>query len=331
MKINVAVIGCGGISAVHLKYLMDRDFIHIVSVCDINEERAKAKAEQAHCEYTLDWHDYLTDERIQVVHICTPHYLHAPMAIALLNAGKRVLTEKPMASTLPDARRMIAAADGRLAVIFQNRYNDSSVLIKQAIEDGRYGKLRGMRASVFWHREPPYYVESGWRGAFKTEGGGVMINQSIHTLDLLLYFGGRPVSVRGAVSTDKLYGTIEVEDTAHCFIRFENGVTASFYATNTYIEDMPVELEAIFEKATLHLYAETLLKVQDGKTELLAQSAATGDKAYWGTSHERELDDFYTCVQNNKPFWLDGRSAYTALKVLKSVYRSSAEGATVIL
>ena len=257
-KFRTAVIGCGGISQVHLTALSKMENVELVSVADVKEDRAKARAEAFHCAWTTDWSEYVRDPSIEVVHLCTPHYLHAPMAIALLDAGKRVLTEKPIASEVKDAETMIAHADGRLGVVFQNRYNEASQIIKSAVEQGTYGKLLSLRAAVNWHRTPEYYTESGWRGRFATEGGGVLINQSIHTLDLLLYFAGRPVSVRGKVSTDVLYDYIEVEDTAHGLIHFENGLMANFYCTTTFGIDRPVEIELVFEKGILKTDAETL-------------------------------------------------------------------------
>ncbi len=330
--IRTAVIGCGGISQVHVDVLSRLENVRIVSVCDVIEERARARAKQAGIDrYTLDWHDYISDPDIDVVHLCTPHYLHAPMAIALLKAGKRVLTEKPIASEVADAEEMIRVSDGRLGVVFQNRYNESTQYIKHAVEDGRFGRLLGLRGSVFWHRTPEYYTSSGWRGRWATEGGGVLINQSIHTLDLLLYLGGKAVSVKGSASCDLLYDTIEVEDSAHCLLRFESGIYGSFYATTTYCDDMPVEVEAKFEKATLHLYGETLLEVKDGRTTCICTSQASGEKAYWGTGHAALIRDYYRSVQEGKPFWIDGESAIPALKALKGVYESTRTGKPVLL
>ena len=330
-KIRTALIGCGGISQVHLQALSKMDNVELVSVADIKEERAKARAGQYGCAYTTDWQEYVSRDDIDVVHICTPHYLHAPMAIALLDSGKRVLTEKPVASEVADAEEMIRHSDGRLAVVFQNRYNEASQFIHQSIADGRYGKLLSMRAAVNWHRTPEYYTSSGWRGFFKTEGGGVLINQAIHTLDLMLYFAGKPASVRGHVSTDLLYDTIEVEDTASGLIKFESGLLANFYCTNTFGTDRPVEIELVFERATLKTDAETLHVNQNGGTELICTSAASGAKAYWGTTHEVLLRDFYKAVEEKRPFWIDGESALPVLKLLKGVYESSRTGKEVQL
>ena len=330
-KIRTALIGCGGISKVHLDALSHMDNVELVSVADVKEDRAKARAEQYGCAYTTDWTEYVSRDDIDVVHICTPHYLHAPMAIALLDSGKRVLTEKPMASEVADAEEMIRHSDGRLAVVLQNRYNEASQFIRQSIADGRYGKLLSMRAAVNWHRTPEYYTSSGWRGFYKTEGGGVLINQAIHTLDLMLYFAGKPASVRGHVSTDLLYDTIEVEDTANGLIKFESGLLANFYCTTTFGTDRPVEIELVFERATLKTDAETLHVTQNGGTELICSSAASGAKAYWGTTHEVLLRDFYKAVEEKRPFWIDGESALPVLKLLKGVYESSRTGKEVQL
>ena len=313
-KIRTALIGCGSISKVHLDALSHMDNVELVSVADVKENRAKARAEQYGCAYTTDWTEYVSRDDIDVVHICTPHYLHAPMA-----------------SEVADAEEMIRHSDGRLAVVFQNRYNEASQFIRQSIADGRYGKLLSMRAAVNWHRTPEYYTESGWRGFYKTEGGGVLINQAIHTLDLMLYFAGKPASVRGHVSTDLLYDTIEVEDTASGLIKFESGLLANFYCTTTFGTDRPVEIELVFERATLKTDAETLHVTQNGGTELICSSAASGAKAYWGTTHEVLLRDFYKAVEEKRPFWIDGESALPVLKLLKGVYESSRTGKEVQL
>ncbi len=239
-KIGVGLIGCGGISSVHFDAIEKLGNVKLIAVADVDAKKAQAKAEKYGCEWTDNWESFACRDDIEAVHICTPHFLHAPMAIKLLQAGKFVLTEKPIATNVDDARQMIASANNKLCVIFQNRYNQSTKFVKNAIETGEFGKLLGLRATVNWHRERPYYTQSGWRGFWATEGGGVMINQAIHTLDLLLHFAGKPLSVKGSVSTDVLGDTIEVEDTAHGVIRFESGVRATYYFTTTNFTDSPV-------------------------------------------------------------------------------------------
>ena len=138
-KLKVGVIGCGGISGVHIPALMAMDEAEIVAVCDIKQDRREKAAALTGAQPYEDWHEVIAREDIDIVHILTPHYLHAPMAIAALKAGKHVLTEKPMASEINDALEMIKTADEAktsLNVIFQNRYNVSTVVLKQEIESG---------------------------------------------------------------------------------------------------------------------------------------------------------------------------------------------------
>ncbi|MBQ6715192.1 MAG: Gfo/Idh/MocA family oxidoreductase, partial [Clostridia bacterium] len=149
--LRVGIIGLGGISRVHIANLLKMENAKIVAVCDINEDRLSAAVEKTGAEGYADWHELVKRNDIDIVHILTPHYLHAPMSIEALKAGKHVLTEKPMATTLDDAKKMIETAEsakGTLNVIFQNRYNASSVAIRNMIENGELGSFICARASV---------------------------------------------------------------------------------------------------------------------------------------------------------------------------------------
>ena len=335
--VRVGVIGCGGISRVHIAALMEMPNARIVAVCDIRPDRLKEAAEKTGAEPMTDWKALIDRDDIDIVHILTPHYLHAPMAIYALRAGKHVLTEKPMATTIDDALQMIREADkaaGTLNVIFQNRYNPSTVELKRRIDSGETGKLLCARASICWHRTAPYYTESGWRGAFATEGGGALINQSIHTLDLMSYLGGRIERVRGHVSTDLLNGVIEVEDNCHAVIEYENGASGVIYATNNYGIDAPILLEMVFENGTYQLLAEKLFKMEDGVPTLLLKgddAKELGVKSYWGASHKIEISKVYDCILRGEQFEIDGRSAFPALNLVKAIYESSASNDWVAL
>ena len=178
-KLNVGMIGMGGISRVHLDCLLSMENANIVAVCDNREDRLAAAVQRTGAKGYSDWHDVIARDDIDIVHIMTPHYLHAPMSVEALKAGKHVLTEKPMATTTLDAKKMIKAAEesrGTLNVIFQNRYNASTVAIREMQKTGELGSFLCARASVCWHREAPYYTESGWRGSLETEGGGIIFS-----------------------------------------------------------------------------------------------------------------------------------------------------------
>ena len=336
-RLNVGVIGCGGISSVHIPALMDMEEAKIVAVCDTNAERRQKAQEMTGADAYADWHDVIARKDIDIVHILTPHYLHAPMAIAFLKAGKHVLTEKPMASEIDAALEMIRTADEcepSLNVIFQNRYNVSTVLLKQEIESGKLGALKCARASICWHRTEPYYTQSGWRGFFKTEGGGSLINQSIHTLDLLSYLGGPIKRVKGHVSTDVLDNVIEVEDNCHAVFEYENGAVGVLHTTNSYGVDAPIMLEMVFENATYQILAEKLFKIEDGIPVLVARgddAKELGGKSYWGASHKTQIKDVYAHILRGEHFAIDGRSAFPALNLVKAIYESSAKNAWVSL
>lgn len=185
-----------------------------------------------------------------------------------------------------------------------------------------------------WHRTAPYYTESGWRGAWATEGGGCLINQSIHTLDLLSYLGGPIRRVRGHVSTDLLNGVIEVEDNCHAVFEYENGATGVIHATTNYGVDSPILLEMVFENGTYQLLADKLFKIEDGIPTLLTRgddAKELGVKSYWGAGHILEITRLYDCLQKGEKFEIDGRSAFPALCLVKTIYESSAKNDWVAL
>ncbi len=336
-KFGVAVIGCGGISKVHIAALMDMDCVEIRAVCDIREERAQEAAQTTGATNYTDWREAIARPEIDVVHVCLPHYMHAPVTIEALGLGKNVLTEKPMATTIEDARAMIAASEkpgaGMLGVIFQNRYNPAVQHARSIMLSGEMGAFLGATASVCWHREVPYYHNSGWRGMKATEGCGSLINQSIHTLDLLSYLGGPIDRVRGSVFTGLLEGQIEVEDNAMAVALYEGGQRAVIHTTNNNVIDSPVEVNIHMEKGMLKLFGPKLYAVENEELKLIdaGDDKKTVGKGYWGTGHSTQIEDYYRCLAEGKPFWIDGRSAFPALSLVLNIVRSSEEGRFVTL
>jgi len=303
--------------------------VKLLAVADSNAVKSEQAGQDYGCEATVDYREIVDRADVDVVHLCTPHHLHAEMAVAFLQAGKHVLTEKPLAVDLPSAQRMLEAADtstGQLGIVFQNRYNEPSIRMKEIITSGELGNLICMKGMVTWHRNELYYTDSNWRGRWATEGGGVLINQTIHTLDLLQWFGGEITSVKGSVTTDVLESIIEVEDTAHANILFKNKVRALFYATNGYLVNSPVELELVFEQGTLLLRRDCLYLWRDGNETLLCEprSVLGEGKSYWGASHSLLIEDFYKHVREERPFWLNGSEGIKALQLVKDIYHSSA-------
>ncbi|MGG6310854.1 Gfo/Idh/MocA family protein [Paenibacillus macerans] len=331
--IGAAIIGCGTIFPLHAGAVGKLEGVNLKVVVDSDLSKAEQAAAAYGCEAASDYLALLEREDIQVVHLCTPHHLHAEMAARLLQAGKHVLTEKPLAHNLQTAEALLQAAQHRraqLGVVFQNRYNASSQKIRELIDGSSLGRLLCLKGIVTWQRDEEYYTSSPWRGRWATEGGGVLINQAIHTLDLLQWFGGEIVSVQGSVTADALGDTIEVEDTAHASLQFAGGARALFYATNAYLTNSPVELELVFERGTLYQRSECLYLSSDGRETRLCEPPATLDesgqvsgKSYWGSSHRLLIADFYDHIRTGSPFWINGTEGIKSLRLISELYRSS--------
>lgn len=324
-KTGAAIIGCGAIFPLHADAVMELDDAELRLVVDTDLPKAQAAAARYACEAAADYRVLLERDDIQIVHLCTPHHLHAEMAVELLAAGKHVLTEKPMAENPASADALLEAARssrGQLGVTFQNRYNAASQMIHEYIASGSLGRLICMKGIVTWHRDQAYYESAPWRGRWATEGGGVLINQTLHTLDLLQWFGGAVSSVKGSVTADALADLIEVEDTAHACIDFTSGARALFYGTTAYGTDSPVELEIVFENGVLTQRRDSLYLWKDGEETRLCEPPETkaGGKSYWGTSHRKLIADFYRHVRDGRPFWIDAEEGMKSLQLMGGLY-----------
>lgn len=328
-----AVIGCGNISRRHTEALTESSRAELVAVCDIREDRAAAAGEKFGVPYYTDYRDVLAREDIDCIHICTPHYLHAPIAIAAFAAGKHVFTEKPMATTPEDAEAMIRAAEAAgkyLGVCFQNRYKFINAKLRELVLSGAYGKPVGGKGIVTWFRDPAYYTDSGWRGSFETEGGGVLINQSIHTLDLLIWTLGDPTAIRAncGIFSELLENVIEVEDTATAHLRFDNGATALFFASNAWKNNAAVQFEIQCENALLTATEDELIIAHADKRceRIVDTTPKTDDTSYWGNCHSIIIEDFYAAIAEDRPFAVDGKEGIRALHVIDGIYKASGFG-----
>ena len=308
-QLRVGVIGCGLISGVHIHALQEADHAVLAAVCDIDPERMQTTAEAQGVSGYLDYRELLARPDIDAVHICVPHYLHAPISIDALKAGKHVLCEKPMGISLKEAQAMAQAAkeNGKaLTVCFQNRYNGASQRMKAIIDSGEMGGVIGGSAFVCWDRGGSYYAESPWRGKWATEGGSVLINQAIHTLDLMKWLSGGFELKSATMTAKRLADEIETEDT--CDMLLENGAGARFlfYCSNCAAGNMPVQLHLLLEKGEMHMTGEqlTILGPDGVSFEDYATDTKIG-KAYWGNSHTHLIADFYLrLVRGEAPFIL---------------------------
>lgn len=331
---KVAVIGCGSVSKVHFKALSEIEGVEITAVADIKPDRADSVAVEYGAKAYYDFDPLLKNEKIDAIHICTPHYLHTPMAIKALENGINVLLEKPCSVSTNEVEMLRAAqtkSGKQLGICFQNRYNTCVCEAKKLIDSGEMGKVKSARAFVTWDRDAGYYSDD-WHGTLDKECGGVLINQSIHTMDLVQYLCGKCRKVTAHVSTDRLKGIIEVEDTASALLELENGVTAIFYATLAYAENSDVFVEIVLEKGKLRIEGEKLFVID--KSGSFSQIAGKPDavyhgRHYWGAGHSSLIKDFYYCLETGVKFDIDAFEGGHAANIVASCYQSSKTGKAI--
>ena len=323
---NVALVGCGNIAPNHIRALLQLPNVRIVALCDKNAE----KAEKRKAEFSLDskiYTDYenmLNLEKLDSVHIATPHYLHAEMVISALLRNINVFLEKPVAISFSEIERMKEAeksSKASVCVCFQNRFNPSTKIAKRIVEED--GGAKSGFACVFWFRNESYYTDSGWRGKYATEGGGVMINQAIHTIDLLCEFLGKPESVIATTANHHLKEVIEVEDTCEGIIKFENGNRANFHATTSFVGRDTTLLCFVTEKKRKVQIQDSAVYVDGIRVEDPSLVSDFFGKECYGNGHMYLIRKFYKALSEGAPMPVTLDSAESALKILLTAYKSN--------
>ncbi len=352
-KFKVGIIGCGRISPFHGMPAKAQECVNLVACCDVDIEKAKDRAKLFGCKkvYT-DFEEMIKKEKLDVVHICLPHYLHSPVAVRALELGCNVLTEKPMAISMKQAKAMIDAekkSGKTLGVIFQNRYNAGSQLVRKCLDSGLLGKIKAAKCNVTWCRKPEYYTSSNWKGTWDMEGGGAIIDQAIHTIDLMCWFIGYgknganldyvDVSIANRAHHDIHNASgalVDVEDSADGLIAFKNGVKASFWCMNYYSFDDQVEITLDCEYGNVKVTAEeAVVTLYDGRSFSAKPDPSDtfdygGGPSYWGASHAKQIDDFYAALEDGEEPEISGKLIYaTTHKMIMALYDSGKSGKPV--
>lgn len=327
--LNTAVIGAGAIHICHINALRQIPGVALRALVDTESVKGLKLAMGYQCRFYQDYREMLLDDAIDVVHICTPHVEHKPMILAALAAGKHVFCEKPVGmnrSELMDITRAAEQASGLLGVCYQNRYNPTSLRIRQALDDSELGKMLSIKAVLTWSRSGTYYTESPWRGRLATEGGSLLINQAIHTLDLMQWFAGGMTRVKGVVDSGELAAVTEGEDSAMATLHFANGARGLFYASNCNTTDSPLLMEIHCERGSLLLNDNTLWRVTSGERVTLASDDSPDGsvKSYWGLGHQQAIRRFYHAITHpGYADYTDIREAGKSLTLVEAIYRSS--------
>ncbi len=337
--LKFGIIGCGRIALKHAESIVALPEAELVGVCDIVPERARAFAEKYGAKPYVDYIEMLKNPEIDVITVATPSDLHAPIGIAAAKAGKHVMVEKPMAMTLKSADELIAAcreAGVKLAVIHQNRFNKSIKLMRTALNDGRFGKLTHGQATVRWNRDDNYYAQAPWRGT-KLQDGGVLMNQSIHNIDLLQWMFGPVESVFGYTTT--MLRKIEMEDIGVAVLKFKSGALGIIEAASTiYPKNIEETLNVFGETGSVMVGGIAVNRIetwefQDSeqeKAEIFASQENDPPNVY-GFGHREIILDMIQAIWEDRPPAVPGEEGRKALEIILSIYKCQETGMPVVL
>lgn len=326
------------ISHFHARAIADIEGSKLVACYNRTAPKAEKLAEQYGATAYTDLSEFLAHPRMDIVTICTPSGAHAEPCIAAAEAGKHVLVEKPLDVTLERCDRMILACEAagvKLATIFPSRFHLSSRLMKQAVDAGRFGTLALGDAYVKWYRTQQYYDSGAWRGTWELDGGGALMNQAIHSIDLLLWLMG-PVTEVSAHTATLAHDRIEVEDVATATLRFASGALGVIEATTAGFPGSLKKIEITGSKGTAILEEEDIIRwefaeptPEDEKIrqEMLGRTKTGGgaaDPAAIGHhAHTALFQDFLEAIQQDRPPVIDGPEGRRSVELILAIYESA--------
>lgn len=327
-KLRFGILGCGLIADFHANALRAIDSAELVGAADNSIERAKQYAERYDIKAYANYEEMLADESVDAVCICTPSGFHAENAIQALKANKHVVLEKPMALTVEDTERIIAETkktNKLLTVVSQLRFSKDVNRVKHLVKEGAFGKLIFCDLNMRYWREPTYYSSSPWKGTVKMDGGGALMNQGIHGIDLMLYIAGNAKVVKSVNRT--AFHDIEVEDASVSIIEFENGAMGTISgSTCTYpgfertleilgTEGCAILRENKIEKLVVH--GETLV---DGAEDDSLVGGIADPAAIDTLVHRKQLKNFIKAVLGEEELLIDATEGQRAVKLIREIY-----------
>ncbi|MFO0790269.1 MAG: Gfo/Idh/MocA family oxidoreductase [Pirellulales bacterium] len=346
MTLGFGIVGCGMISNFHARAIAEVRGAKLVACFDTRAESAEKFAAAHNCAAYSDLNKMLADPKVSIVTIATPSGAHMEPAVAAAKAGKHVIVEKPLEITLKRCDKIIEACEKagvQCGAIFPSRFHDSSVKIKKAIDGGRFGRLTIGDAYVKWYRTQQYYDSGAWRGTWALDGGGALMNQAIHSVDLLTWLMG-PVEEIQANAATLAHERIEVEDTVVATLRFANGALGVLEATTAaypgYLKRVEIhgsEGSALLEEEDLKAWDFAKPRKEDKAIlEQMKQHKSTGGGASDPTAighhgHTMQFRDFVEAVKKNRPPAIDGHEGRRSVEIILAVYKAAETGRPVQL
>lgn len=361
--IRVAIVGCGNIGVTHANAFGAIDEVFLVAVCDTNVERARAIADAHGVEQVFTSYEKMYDTvELDAVSVATDHKSHFAPAMAAIEHGLSVIVEKPIATSLDEAHRLVEAArehDVKLGGVFQRRFFPAARRMRQALDEGRLGAIVAAECIAHLGRDRSYFEQDDWRGTWKGEGGGVLMNQAIHMIDMLLWLVGKPTEVYGRWTTIKHADYIDVEDSASAVVVFDSGALATVQAVTTFENGLVAKIggSPTPNAQTAHVAPGFRLSIHGatGNTISMAESpelmqAVTDQWTFDGEAprisewaeaesgnlgfpafHTDQLRDFALAVLDDREPSVTGEDAYAALELVKAVYLSEHRRAPILL
>lgn len=340
--LRFCIIGAGFIGGIHAQALAEIPAARISLVCDHHQPAALALANKVRATWVTDYRQAVERDDVDVVCVCTPSGAHAEIAEAAAAAGKHLVVEKPLEVTLERADRIIQAARRagvKLTCIFPYRFMRGAALARQALEAGRLGRLALADAYIKWYRPQAYYDASTWKGTWALDGGGALMNQGIHSIDLLDYLAGPVTGVVARTAT--LAHQMETEDTAVALLSFANGAlgaiegsTASWPGDSGRVELHGDRGSIALEDGRVVTWRLADATPEEEKQVLGEASLGSGASSVSGFSpemHRRQLVDMVEAILQDRPPAVDGAEGRRAVAVIRAIYESNTRGEWVAL
>ncbi len=346
MSLGFAIVGTGMISRFHAKAIAEVRGAKLIACCDMSAERAEQFGKEVGCTPYSDMKKMLADPAVDVVTIATPSGAHMEPAVEAARAGKHVIVEKPLEITLKRCDRIIRECEKsgvKLATIFPSRFHDSSIQMRKAIDQGRFGRLTLGDAYVKWFRTQEYYDSGAWRGTWKLDGGGALMNQAVHTVDLLSWLMG-PVEEIQAQTATLAHKRIEVEDVAIATLRFKSGALGVIEATTAAYPGYLKRIELHGSEGTAILEEEDLKAwdfAKKGRGDAAILKAMKKTKSGGGGAadpsaighhgHTLQFRDFVKAIKTDGTPAVDGHEGRKPIEIILAIYKSAQTGKLVKL
>ncbi|MFC0330298.1 Gfo/Idh/MocA family protein [Paenibacillus sepulcri] len=339
-KIRFAVIGAGVISPFHARAIAHHPEAELAAISDVVPDKARQMAgEYGIPSVYADYEELLKRDDIDIVSVCVPSGMHAEVAIAAAQAGKHILCEKPLDITKEKMSQMIDAArryNVKLGCVFQRRIMPSVAAARQAIVEGKLGKLVLGDAYLKYYRSPEYYKSAGWRGTWQWDGGGALMNQGVHGIDVIQYLMGGAASVFAYAAP--LVRDIEVEDTAVAVLKYNNGAFGVIQGTTSVYPNQETRFELHGEKGTIIVGDSGILQwkmidtdEQAPHVESLATMGRTKPEDMSTDGHYIFVDDILSAVKYNREPLVNGEEARKSVDLILSIYESARTGREIKL